>query len=221
MKKKKWYVVWVGHNPGIYDDWTDAREQIEGFPNARYKGFDSAEEATEAYRNGTTREERGELGRLLTGAGDNSRKLHHEAQNWRRFPEVDSTAWAVDASCLGNPGRMEYRGIDLATDHEIFRVGPFDGGTNNIGEFLAIVHALALQEQRGEHHRIYSDSVSGMAWVRRRKANTKLKPTEKNARLMQLIARAELWLASHSIATPVQKWDTDRWGEIPADFGRK
>ncbi len=220
MKKKKWYVVWAGHNPGIYDDWADAREQIEGFPQAKYKGFNSAEEATEAYRGGL-RSERSELGRLLSGAGDNSRKPSTPNDNWRRFPEVDSTAWAVDASCLGNPGRMEYRGIDLASGQEIFRVGPFEGGTNNIGEFLAIVHALALQEQRGESHRIYSDSVSGMAWVRRRKANTKLKPTEKNTRLMQLIARAELWLANHSQTTPVLKWDTDRWGEIPADFGRK
>lgn len=220
MKKKRWYVVWAGHNPGIYDDWADAREQIEGFPQARYKGFDSSEEATAAYRGGL-RSERGELGRLLAGAGDNSRKQPDQTQSWRRFPEVDSTAWAVDASCLGNPGRMEYRGVDLATGQEIFRVGPFEGGTNNIGEFLAIVHALALQAQRGESHRIYSDSVSGMAWVRRRKANTKLKPTEKNARLMQMITRAELWLASHATSTPVLKWDTDRWGEIPADFGRK
>ncbi len=220
MKKKRWYVVWAGHNPGIYDDWADAREQVEGFPQARYKGFDSAEEATEAYRGGL-RSERGELGRLLAGAGDNSKKPTQPDNNWRRFPEVDTTAWAVDASCLGNPGRMEYRGVDLATGQEIFRVGPFEGGTNNIGEFLAIVHALALQEQRGESHRIYSDSVSGMAWVRRRKANTKLKPTAKNSRLMQLIARAELWLASHTVSTPVLKWDTDRWGEIPADFGRK
>ena len=220
MKKKKWYVVWAGHNPGIYDDWDDAREQIEGFSQARYKGYNSAEEATEAYRRGVS-EERSELGRLLTGAGDNSKNRHDDAEKWRRFPEIDSTGWAVDAACSGNPGRMEYRGVDLASGREIFHVGPFENGTNNIGEFLAIVHALALQTRLGESHRIYSDSVSGMAWVRRRKANTKLTPSAANAPLMQLIARAEVWLATHSPSAPVSKWDTERWGEIPADFGRK
>ena len=49
-----------------------------------------------------------------------------------------ASAWAVDAACSGNPGPMEYRGIDLATGAEIFHFGPVHG-TNNIGEFLAIV----------------------------------------------------------------------------------
>lgn len=214
VSKKKFYVVWVGRNPGVYDTWDDARIQIEQFPGARYKGFTSPAEAAEAYRPGA--DETKSLGRLLMGASERS-----TASDWSRFPEIDRTAWAVDAACAGNPGLMEYRGVDLASGQQIFHAGPFPQATNNIGEFLAIVHALALMQQRGESHRIYSDSRTGMSWVRNRLAKTKIAPTEANAQVRALIARAETWLRTHAYSAPIEKWDTERWGEIPADFGRK
>ena len=136
-------------------------------------------------------------------------------------PEVDLDAWAVDASCLGNPGRMEYQGVELMTGRTLFRIGPFDDATNNIGEFLAIVHAMALMTQQGKIHNIYSDSVSGMAWARTRKVKTQLKPTPRNAKVFELMARAVTWLNTHQFPAKVLKWQTERWGEIPADFGRK
>lgn len=43
---------------------------------------------------------------------------------------------------------MEYRGVDTKTRKQIFIQGPFEEGTNNIGEFLAIVHGLALLKKR-------------------------------------------------------------------------
>lgn len=135
-------------------------------------------------------------------------------------PEVEANAIAVDAACSGNPGPMEYRGVDLRTGHQIFHYGPVQG-TNNIGEFLAIVHALALLSQQGSDIPIYSDSVSGMAWVRNRKAKTTLPMTAENEKLWEVILRAERWLQTHSYRNPIIKWDTDKWGEIPADFGRK
>lgn len=39
---------------------------------------------------------------------------------------------------------MEYRGVYVRTGQELFRIGPYPDGTNNVGEFLALVHALAL-----------------------------------------------------------------------------
>ncbi len=134
--------------------------------------------------------------------------------------EVSADAWAVDAACSGNPGPMEYRGIDLATGEQVFHFGPVRG-TNNIGEFLAIVHALALMEQRGLRKTIYSDSYNAILWVGKRKCKTKLERTPKTEQLFQVIARAERWLATHRYASPIVKWDTKRWGEVPADFGRK
>ncbi len=129
-------------------------------------------------------------------------------------------ALCVDAACSGNPGPMEYRGVHLPSGKEVFRFGPIQG-TNNIGEFLAIVHALALMQQKNISLPIYSDSVSGMAWVRNRKAKTTLQRTEKTAQALDMVTRAENWLRTHQVQVPILKWDTEQWGEIPADFGRK
>lgn len=136
-------------------------------------------------------------------------------------PEVKANAWAVDAGCSGNPGKMEYQGVDLATGERIFHFGPVFG-TNNIGEFLAIVHALALMWQRGIQDKvIYSDSYNAILWVRKKQCKTSLEHSEKTARLYEIIARAENWLKTHAFNTPIIQWDTRKWGDIPADFGRK
>lgn len=128
---------------------------------------------------------------------------------------------AVDAACSGNPGPMEYQGIDLATGYRVFHFGPLHG-TNNIGEFLAIVHALALLQQQGKHDTtIYSDSYNAILWVSKRKCKTKLERTPQTEQLFQIIERAERWLATHTYKNPIVKWETKKWGEVPADFGRK
>jgi ribonuclease HI len=117
---------------------------------------------------------------------------------------------------------MEYQGVDTKTKEKIFHQGPFLMGTNNIGEFLAIVHALALFKQKGLNNRpIYSDSVTAMGWVKKKKANTNLEQNAKTAKLYELIQRAENWLQQNNYSNPIIKWETENWGEIPADFGRK
>lgn len=217
---KKYYVVFKGRNPGVYDDWGDALEQVQGFEGAVYKGYQSSAEATAAYRRAVQKEDGNDLGAFLSGASNHN--LPKPGQpDYMTNPEVDLDAWAVDASCLGNPGKMEYQGVELMTGRTLFRIGPFDDATNNIGEFLAIVHAMALMTQQGKFHNIYSDSVSGMAWARNRKIKTQLKPTDRNGKVFELMARAVTWLNTHQFPAKVLKWQTDRWGEIPADFGRK
>lgn len=136
-------------------------------------------------------------------------------------PEVTSNAWAVDAACSGNPGPMEYQGIDLATGRQVFHYGPVHG-TNNIGEFLAIVHALALWDKQGITGKtLYSDSYTAICWIKKKQCRTKLEHNEKTEQLHQVIARAEQWLRTHPVRVPILQWDTRRWGDIPADFGRK
>ena len=135
-------------------------------------------------------------------------------------PEVSADAWAVDAACSGNPGQMEYQCIDLATGAVVFHFGPVFG-TNNIGEFLAIVHALALMQKQGISKTIYSDSYNAILWVSKKKCKTTLERTQRTQQLYNIIARAETWLRTHPVQTPIIKWDTAKWGEIPADFGRK
>ena len=216
---RKFYVVWEGRQPGVYDDWEDAKEQVENYTGAKYKGYSSQEEAVAAFRAYLAGTE-APLGEILVQA-TSTRKAPEEVRRPADFPEIDLDGWAVDASCMGNPGVMEYRGVELRTGAEIFRVGPFQDATNNLGEFLAIVHALALQYRSGRRHTIYSDSATGMAWVRNRRVRTTLRPTERNARVFELTKRALQWLATHQYDTPILKWQTELWGEIPADFGRK
>ena len=142
---------------------------------------------------------------------------------WRGLEEagVCTDAWAVDAACSGNPGPMEYQAIDLQTGARVFHFGPMKG-TNNIGEFLAIVHALALMQQQGLYDKIiYSDSYNAILWVNKRQCKTKLERTPETEPLYQIIARAERWLQTHQWRNPIIKWETKLWGEVPADFGRK
>ena len=135
--------------------------------------------------------------------------------------QVKAEAWAVDAGCSGNPGPMEYQCVDLQTGAKVFHFGPIRG-TNNIGEFLAIVHALALMEQRGmKGYTIYSDSVNAQLWVNKMQCKTKLERTPDTQKAHELVLRAETWLRTHAFRVPIVKWDTKNWGEIPADFGRK
>lgn len=218
---KRFYVVWKGRQPGVYDTLEDAMEQVDDFPGATFKSYPSAAEAAEAYRHSQRREDKSDLAALLSGAGEHN--LPKAGQpDYFQFPEIDLKGWAVDASCQGNPGRMEYRGVELMSGRELFRVGPFEKSTNNIGEFLAIVHALAMMAKTGENHTIYSDSVTGMAWVRDRKVKTQLKRTAVNENSFRMMERALSWLNSHPGGRPkILKWQTERWGEIPADFGRK
>lgn len=136
-------------------------------------------------------------------------------------PEVEADALAVDAACSGNPGQMEYRGVYLATGQEVFHYGPVYG-TNNIGEFLAIVHGLALLKQRGRKMTVYTDSRNALLWVKARKCRTTLARNARTEALYRLIERAENWLRANGCAgIPLKKWETSKWGEIPADFGRK
>lgn len=215
----KFYTVFKGHNPGVYDSWEETKLQTDGFPGAVFKGYMTSEEATEAFRKFSDIEDRNELFRLIANT---TPKNYNPPQTVSHDnPEVDWNAWAVDAACSGNPGKMEYRGVDLQTGKVVFHVGPFDDATNNIGEYLALVHAMALMAKKGEYHNIYSDSRTAQSWFRRKKVNTKLKQTPYNAKVFELLARASVWVNTHHFPGKIMKWQTDRWGEIPADFGRK
>jgi len=213
MAKNKFYVVWKGRNPGIYSSWEACEKEISGFNGAKYKGFPNRLTAETAFREGPDKY----WGKEVTPLIDLS-----TAKEQPMSPII-----AVDAACAGNPGKMEYQGVfvDFATQPEtrqlLFKSPVFEQGTNNIGEFLAIVHALALEKKNGWKLPIYSDSVNAQLWVRQKKCKTKLQPNAKNEYLFQLIARAENWLNNNTIDVPVLKWKTEIWGEIPADFGRK
>ena len=208
-KKQKYYVVWKGVSPGIYTSWTDCQLQVKGYDGAQYKSFDTLEEAEHAFASSPYNYIGTQNSKLIT---HNSKTLPNN---------FDMNCVAVDAACSGNPGPMEYRGVYLLTGQQIFHFGPVYG-TNNIGEFLAIVHALALMKQKGICMTIYSDSRNALSWVKQKKCKTKLERTAKTEELFQMIERAETWLNTHTYSDiPILKWETEEWGEVPADFGRK
>ena len=215
-KKKKFYVVWNGLNPGIYHSWDDCQAQIKGVKGAVYKSFDSKEEAERAYASPAYEY----IAPTTSPKGGNSSPASSPLGGMRVGPGLGTYALAVDAACSGNPGPMEYRGVYLGDGKEIFHFGPVHG-TNNIGEFLAIVHALALLDKQGLKMTIYSDSRTAISWVRKKCCKTQLERTAETEQLFLLIERAEAWLKSHRVTNPIVKWETDQWGEIPADFGRK
>ena len=207
-KKQKYYVVWSGHNPGIYTSWEDCRRETEHFDGARFKSFASEDEARREFMLGVPSERSEEVKRY---ASKTVPALPHG---------IEERALAVDAACSGNPGKMEYRGVFLQNRRETFHFSPL-WGTNNIGEFLAIVHALALLKQKGLYMPVYSDSRNAILWVKKKQCRTKLEHNAKTEELFKLIYRAEQWLKNNSYTTKIIKWETSEWGEIPADFGRK
>jgi ribonuclease HI len=209
-KKNKYFVVWDGLEPGIYPSWEECKKQVNGYPEAKYKRFDSEPEAREAF-----------LSPYWDYVGKNAKAKQPDKELISKFGMPDFESLSVDAACSGNPGLMEYRGVYSKTGEQIFHQGPFEEGTNNIGEFLALVHGLAFLKQTNNQLPIYTDSKTALAWLKAKKSKSKLEKNEKNAVLFDLLQRAEKWLAENEYTTKVLKWETEAWGEIPADFGRK
>ncbi|MDP4239389.1 MAG: ribonuclease H family protein [Bacteroidota bacterium] len=210
MSKNKFFVVWEGKEPGIYRSWEDCKRQIHGYEGAIYKGFATEAEAREAM-----------VSPCWNYIGKNAKAKKTTTEEITKFGKPDLESLSVDAACSGNPGLLEYRGVYSKTGEEIFHQGPFKYGTNNIGEFLALVHGLAFLKQKNSSLPIYTDSKTALAWVRAKKTKTLLEKNESNAILFDLIGRAETWLQQNEYTTAIMKWETSAWGEIPADFGRK
>jgi len=209
-KKKKYYTVWKGHRTGVFETWDDCKAQIKDFQGAQYKSFETFDAAKKAlkgnYKDYITK------GKFKSGLSE---------EQLKKIGQPNYNSISVDAASSGNPGIMEYRGVDTKTKKQLFIQGPFEQGTNNIGEFLAIVHGLALLKKKNSDKIIYTDSKTAISWVKKKSCNTKLERNNKNKPVFDLVDRAVLWLKENSHATIIVKWETKAWGEIPADFGRK
>jgi ribonuclease HI len=210
MAKQKFYVVWQGAKTGIFNNWEDCQKSIHGFPGSQYKSFSSYEEASSAFKE-----------KPIKTTQIKPQKSNKTQEKKPQSSSIIQNSLSVDAACSGNPGIMEYRGVYVKTGEEVFKIGPYQNGTNNIGEFLALVHGLALLKKMNSSIPIYSDSITAMSWVRQKKCKSKLQEDSRNTEIFEMIARAEKWLQTNTYETKILKWDTAHWGEIPADFGRK
>lgn len=212
-KKAKYYVVWDGPNSRIYTDWDEAKGALKGLSMDHLKTFGSRVLAEEALQNGPE-----------SYKGKDFRKTQDLSESEiRRIGKPIELSLSVDAACNEMSGLMEYQGVwTFDKEQVVFRKGPYQGGTNNIGEFLALVHGLAWLKKQSDPKMhslpIYSDSKIAMNWIKAKKCRTN---AGSSIELNDLIKRAEQWLQSNSYNNPIMKWETKVWGEIPADFGRK
>ena len=220
MAKKghKYYVVWQGNQPGIYTSWEECQKQVMGVTKAQYKSFESRAQAEAAFARpyDEVKGQKAAKPECMVGVDENGMTVVRPGT----VPDPVLDSLAVDAACSGNPGVMEYQGVYVANRQQIFHYqAPV--GTNNIGEFLAIVHGLSFLKKHGYKQILYSDSVNAINWVKRKECRSKLALTPETVELWNYIRRAEAWLQNNTYTTEIRKWDTDHWGEIPADFGRK
>ncbi|WP_324283017.1 viroplasmin family protein [Cyanobacterium aponinum UTEX 3222] len=209
---KKYYVVWQGRKKGIFNTWKECEQQVINFSGARYKSYKTLLEAESAFNS---------QGNTTVKSLQNSRNLNKLSQEKLTSSSIIIDSICVDASCLGNPGIVEYRGVDTKTHEEIFHKSPMNNGTNNLGEFLAIVHGLAYLKKQNKNIPIYSDSRTAISWVKNKKIKTTLIRNSSNEEIFNLVDRALEWLLNNSYPNKILKWNSKEWGEIPADFGRK
>jgi ribonuclease HI len=222
-KKSKYYVVFRGLRRGIYDTWEECQKNVSRFPQASFASFDSKTEAERAF---------------LCGDLKKWRETSSSSSSIATRPSTmllckDGPILCVDAACSGFPGPVEYRGVLLSAhtvasaSEEVFHYGPFRDGSNNIGEFLAIATGLRWLHARSLDYPVYSDSKCAIGWILGNDGcNTTVSRDAMDPELRTEIEEAEKWLSTCTWATKkcrtlLHKWDTDRWGEIPADFGRK
>ena len=207
-KKTKYYVIWRGHRPGVYESWDEAKKQLNGFKGGMYKSFGSRKLAQDAF-----------IGNPDDYRGKDLRKVKDlSKEDLEKIGVPLELSLSVDAACNAKTGKFEYQAVWTHNNDQAFHFGPMMHGTNNVGEFLGLVHSLAfLKAQKLDTYPIYTDSNIAMAWVRNKRART----TSKDKKVQQLLIRAEKWLHENTWKNPILKWETKAWGEIPADFGRK
>ena len=203
MKKNKFYVVWVGNKTGVFESWEECQLAVKNYKGSKYKSFVEKNEAEKAFQEGC--------------------EVYYNKKNYSQDKDNIPTnnAICVDAASSGNPGIMEYQGVEMLTKKVLFKKGPYKNATNNIGEFLALVHGIAYLEKTKKSKIIYSDSKTAISWVKKKKCKTTLKKNSENKEVFELISRAIKWLNENKYNVNILKWDTKLWGEIPADFGRK
>jgi ribonuclease HI len=210
MATQKFYVVWSGHQTGVFSSWNVCKKHISNFKGAQYKSFASKTDAEKALK-----------GHYADYVGKDTKKIKLSAKELAKIGTPNLATISVDAACSGNPGKMEYRGVETKSKRQLFIQGPFERGTNNIGEFLALVHGLGFLKQNKSDLPIYSDSRIAISWVKKGQCRTNLQFSKDNQQLLDFIKRAEKWLKENTYTTQILKWETKAWGEIPADFGRK
>jgi len=221
MAKGKYYVVWVGKKTGIFTSWPECQAQVSGVQDAKFKSFETKQLAEKAFQDGWRSHWGTGSGKAAASSTKTGSSVKQPVLLQEETASIDYDSISVDVGTRGNPGPVEYKGVDTQTGEILFYVGPVPNGTNNLGEFIAIVHALSYLKEKGSAKTIYSDSRTALSWLRNKKVASTLKRDASTAEIWKLTDEAVKWLYTNTYTTKVMKWNTEEWGEIKADFGRK
>lgn len=209
--KQKYYVVWEGFKPGVYTTWAEAQAATKGYSNAKFKSFPTREAAETAYKVGPA--EYWGTSKFVSGLSP---------KELAAIGVPQPKALCVDAAWNSETKVLEYRGVWCKQGSLVFQQGPLEAGTANIGEFLAIVHALGILKKKSLNAAVYSDSQTARKWVRDKKVNSKSMQTGKTStEINELVQRALGWLDENEYTNKILIWESKAWGEIPADYDRK
>jgi ribonuclease HI len=222
MASQKYYVVWVGKQPGVYASWADCQKQVNKHADAKFKSYPTKSEAERAYQEGWQKHWGSGASAGKASGQSSAKRLPSKADAAANaVPEIDYDSISVDVGTSGNPGPVEYKGVDTQTGAVLFERGPISKGTNNLGEFLAIVHGLKYLQELGSGKTVYSDSANALKWVRQKAVASTLVRDSSTAQIWKLVDEAVEWLKTNRYDNKVLKWETKLWGEIKADYGRK
>jgi ribonuclease HI len=215
---KKHYVVWVGNNTGVFDNWAETQKATSGAKGAKFKSFPNITEANKAFT---------ESYELHYGNSDGEKSTSGKIKV-KITKKLDLKAYlTVDAAYNGK--ESEWRGVMCGTDFphepEIFRSPVHSGGSNNIGEFLALIEGICyLLKSNQLHIPIYSDSKTALAWHRNKEHKSTVIDNKINDPvMMNKFFKSFDFLngKAKELNYILEKWHTKEWGEIAADFGRK
>lgn len=158
-QKKSLYVVISGRSPGIYSKWFgvgEAAEQVEGIPDAIYKGFFSREEAINWLREFTP-ETLAKLAPNLIEYLDEKDDSPSLADTLSDLLNNGKVVIFTDGSCNAASGVGGY-GVILKFMHYVKEMsGGFNKTTNNRMEIMACIEGLKALKRKSDVI-VFSDS---------------------------------------------------------------
>ncbi|XP_047468646.1 ribonuclease H1-like, partial [Penaeus chinensis] len=168
------YAVARGHSPGVYTSWPDAQAQINGYTAARYKKFDTKDEAEEFVKENALnkpvvdRREKASGDAQVEGKrkrdddeeeeeGQGEKKLHVDEGEKKTEDglSLDDEGYLVVYSVgvcefHGKSGQKSGCGVFFAEDHERNVSVPLKGkASNNAADIQAATHALITAKAAG------------------------------------------------------------------------
>lgn len=114
--------------------------------------------------------------------------------------------------------RMAYKGFNESTNKWIFKVKYKGYCTQNVADFMAIVHALHYCKINNIDLPIYNDNLVAIKWVKDKKVNSLLIKTKENHELFQSFENALVILKQNDFLNPILFWKKKELGNIKNPF---